>query len=28
MDLDRIRSLIDAMASSDLAEMQFSEDGW
>ncbi|HTO66702.1 MAG TPA: acetyl-CoA carboxylase biotin carboxyl carrier protein subunit [Bradyrhizobium sp.] len=28
MDLDRIKSLIDAMASSDLAEMQFSEDGW
>jgi acetyl-CoA carboxylase biotin carboxyl carrier protein len=28
MDLDRIKSLIDAMASSDLAEMQFSEGGW
>ena len=28
MDLDRIKSLIDAMAASDLAEMQFSEGGW
>ena len=28
MDLDRIKSLIDVMASSDLAEMQFSEGGW
>jgi acetyl-CoA carboxylase biotin carboxyl carrier protein len=28
MDLDRIRALIDAMATSDLAEMEFSEDGW
>ena len=28
MDLDRIKSLIDAMAASDLAEMQVSEEGW
>ena len=28
MDIDRIKSLIDAMAASDLAEMQASEDGW
>jgi acetyl-CoA carboxylase biotin carboxyl carrier protein len=28
MDLDRIKSLIDAMAASDLNEMEFSEDGW
>jgi acetyl-CoA carboxylase biotin carboxyl carrier protein len=28
MKLDRIKSLIDAMAASDLSEMQFSEDGW
>jgi acetyl-CoA carboxylase biotin carboxyl carrier protein len=28
MDLDLIKSLIDAMAASDLAEMEFSEGGW
>jgi acetyl-CoA carboxylase biotin carboxyl carrier protein len=28
MDLDLIKSLIDAMAASDLAEMEFSENGW
>jgi acetyl-CoA carboxylase biotin carboxyl carrier protein len=28
MDLDRVKSLIDAMAASDLAEMQVSEEGW
>jgi acetyl-CoA carboxylase biotin carboxyl carrier protein len=28
MDLDLIKSLIDAMATSDLAEMEFSEGGW
>jgi len=28
MDLDRIKTLIDAMAASDLNEMEFSEDGW
>jgi acetyl-CoA carboxylase biotin carboxyl carrier protein len=28
MDLQRIKSLIDAMAASDLAEMQFSEGDW
>jgi acetyl-CoA carboxylase biotin carboxyl carrier protein len=28
MKLDRIKSLIDAMAASDLSEMQVSEDGW
>lgn len=28
MQLDKIKSLIDAMAASDLAEMEFSEDGW
>lgn len=28
MDLERIKSLIDAMAASDLAEMEFSENGW
>jgi acetyl-CoA carboxylase biotin carboxyl carrier protein len=28
MDLDRLKSLIDAMAASDLAEMQVNEDGW
>jgi acetyl-CoA carboxylase biotin carboxyl carrier protein len=28
MDLDRVKSLIDAMAASDLAEMQVSEGGW
>jgi len=28
MDLDRIKCLIDAMAASDLNEMEFSEDGW
>ena len=28
MDIDRVKSLIDAMAASDLAEMQVSEEGW
>jgi len=28
MDLNRIKTLIDAMAASDLNEMEFSEDGW
>ncbi|WP_018319373.1 acetyl-CoA carboxylase biotin carboxyl carrier protein subunit [Bradyrhizobium sp. WSM2793] len=28
MDLDRIKTLIDAMAASDLNEMEFREDGW
>jgi acetyl-CoA carboxylase biotin carboxyl carrier protein len=28
MDLDRLKSLIDAMAASDLAEMHVNEDGW
>jgi acetyl-CoA carboxylase biotin carboxyl carrier protein len=28
MDLQQIKSLIDAMAASDLAEMEFSEGGW
>lgn len=28
MDLDAIKGLIAAMASSDLSEMEFSEDGW
>jgi acetyl-CoA carboxylase biotin carboxyl carrier protein len=28
MDLDRVKSLIDAMAASDLAEMEVSEGGW
>ena len=28
MDLERIKSLIDAMAASDLAEMHFAENGW
>jgi acetyl-CoA carboxylase biotin carboxyl carrier protein len=28
MDLDRIKTLIDAMAASDLNEMRFSENGW
>jgi acetyl-CoA carboxylase biotin carboxyl carrier protein len=28
MDLDRIKSLIDTMAASDLNEMEFSEGGW
>jgi acetyl-CoA carboxylase biotin carboxyl carrier protein len=28
MNLDRIKTLIDAMAASDLNEMEFSEDGW
>ncbi|MGJ4952493.1 acetyl-CoA carboxylase biotin carboxyl carrier protein [Bradyrhizobium sp. HKCCYLS20291] len=28
MDLNRIKALIDAMAASDLNEMEFSEDGW
>ncbi|QOZ52475.1 acetyl-CoA carboxylase biotin carboxyl carrier protein subunit [Bradyrhizobium sp. CCBAU 53338] len=28
MDLDQIKILIDAMAASDLNEMEFSEDGW
>ncbi|MDA9409821.1 MULTISPECIES: acetyl-CoA carboxylase biotin carboxyl carrier protein [unclassified Bradyrhizobium] len=28
MDLDRIKTLIDAMAVSDLNEMEFREDGW
>jgi acetyl-CoA carboxylase biotin carboxyl carrier protein len=28
MDLDRLKSLIDAMAASDLAEMHINEDGW
>ena len=28
MDPQRIKTLIDAMASSDLAEMEFSQDGW
>ena len=28
MDLDRLKTLIDAMAASDLAEMVVSEDGW
>ncbi len=28
MNLDRIKALIDAMQTSDLNEMQFSEDGW
>lgn len=28
MDLAKIKSLIDAMAASDLTEMEFSEDGW
>jgi acetyl-CoA carboxylase biotin carboxyl carrier protein len=28
MDLDRVKSLIDAMSASDLAEMQVSEGGW
>ena len=28
MDLDRIKTLIDALAASDLNEMEFSEDGW
>ncbi|MBW7965083.1 acetyl-CoA carboxylase biotin carboxyl carrier protein subunit [Bradyrhizobium sp. BR 10261] len=28
MDLDRIKTLIDALVASDLNEMEFSEDGW
>lgn len=28
MDLDRIKTLIDAMTASDLNEMEFTEDGW
>ncbi|MGY3238453.1 acetyl-CoA carboxylase biotin carboxyl carrier protein [Bradyrhizobium sp. USDA 4472] len=28
MDLNRLKTLIDAMAASDLNEMEFSEDGW
>jgi acetyl-CoA carboxylase biotin carboxyl carrier protein len=28
MDPEKIKSLIEAMAASDLAEMEFSEDGW
>lgn len=28
MDLDRIKTLIDVIAASDLNEMEFSEDGW
>ena len=28
MDLNRIKTLIDTMAASDLNEMEFSEDGW
>ena len=28
MDIDRVKSLIDAMAASDLAEMQVTEEGW
>lgn len=28
MDLDRVKTLIDAMAASDLNEMEFSENGW
>ena len=28
MDPQQIKTLIDAMASSDLAEMEFSQDGW
>jgi len=28
MDLDRIKTLIDAMTASDLNEMEFSEEGW
>ncbi|SFP78380.1 biotin carboxyl carrier protein [Bradyrhizobium sp. Ghvi] len=28
MDLDRIKTMIDAMAASDLNEVEFSEDGW
>ena len=28
MNLDRIKTLIDAMAASDLNEMEFSENGW
>ena len=28
MDAQQIKTLIDAMASSDLAEMEFSQDGW
>ena len=28
MDQEQIKTLIDAMAASDLAEMEFSEDGW
>lgn len=28
MDLDKIKALIDAMATSSLEEMEFSEDGW
>lgn len=28
MDLQQIKAFIDAMASSDLAEMEFSQDGW